>query len=233
MVFRIEAAIALGLIAAPAAAQVRIDARHDHWRKHCAGTLEVHEDGVRFSGAKDHQWRWKWIDIQQAKLSSSELTVTTYLDVMWRAGADREYRFALPKDASPDAIEARLRAGLGPHYIAAWNPPAEARWSRAAKHLERFGGKLGVLIASESGLAFRADKPVGSRTWNWTDIERVSSAGPYELTLTTYERSRAHYGGRRDFTFQLREPLDAQRYQELWNRIERTQHATVLDAFAK
>jgi hypothetical protein len=81
----------------------------------------------------------------------------------------------------------------------------------------------------EEGVSFRS-KPL-SRTWQWADLENVSSAGPYELTLTTFERSRIHYGGRRDFSFQLREPITAAQVDQLWRRVVRP--TQILSEFTK
>jgi hypothetical protein len=52
------------------------------------------------------------------------------------------------------------------------------------------------------------------------DIDNISTSGPFELTLTTFERAVSNYGSRRDFHFQLKEPLEEHKYNELWTRIQ-------------
>ena len=216
MAFRTKAAIAFCLAVATQAQVV-----HDHWRKSCSGALAITEAGVSFDGT-EHRWNWNWSDIQQATLSSGELRILTYRDSLWKLGADREVELKLPADTPLTDYDATLRQGLSMRYVARFSRPADSpEWSLAAKHLSRFGGVLGVLESTPEGLTFRAEKPDESRTWRWGDIEKVSSAGPYELTLTTYERARLHYGSRRDFTFQLREALTPARFQQLWERVER------------
>lgn len=233
MAFPIEAPIALCLMTVLAhGAGIRVEARHDHWHRYCAGSLEVGEEGIHFTGPK-HRWQWRWTDVQQVLLSHGELRVTTYRDSQWRLGADQELRFELPKDVDLAPVGLLLNTGLDRHYVDAWSRPVQLEWTLAAKHLERFGGKMGKLAASQAGLTFQSEKNGGTRCWRWRDIERISSSNPYELTLTTFERSRVHYGGRRDFTFQLREPLSEQRYQEIWSHVERIHNTTVLDEFVK
>jgi hypothetical protein len=40
------------------------------------------------------------------------------------------------------------------------------------------------------------------------------------LTITTFERALGHYGDRKGFNFRLKEPLDMERYNQLWRRVE-------------
>lgn len=84
----------------------------------------------------------------------------------------------------------------------------------------RTGGAEGVLRASAGALVFDTARKGRSRTWRYTDIDGVSTSGPFDLTVTTFERSRADYGDRKNFRFQLKQPLGEARYNELWRRIQ-------------
>src|ERR1039458_10573691 len=67
--------------------------RHKHLRGGCAGAMTVDENGVSFTGAKKHAWRWKYEDIQQLRLSPESIYILTYKDSKLRLGKDREYNF--------------------------------------------------------------------------------------------------------------------------------------------
>jgi hypothetical protein len=41
------------------------------------------------------------------------------------------------------------------------------------------------------------------------------------LTITTFERARLHYGDRKGFNFELKEPLTEERYNHVWLDIEK------------
>ena len=66
---------------------------------------------------------------------------------------------------------------------------------------------------SETGRTIRA--PGASRIF-----ENISSSGPFELTIVTFERARLHYGDRKQLNFQLKEVLSEDRYNELWLKIK-------------
>ena len=211
---RIEkAALAFLVLAQVAAAQeFRYQARHDHLRKSGAGTLVIGDKGVSFTENEgDHRWTWKWQDVQQLEIAPRTLRVLTYRDNRWRLGADREYRFDLDSGQSFDEAYEFLKDKLDQRLVAALaDPEAGLRWSLPVKHMRRFGGTLGVLEVGAGRLVFRADGKGESRTWRFADIQNISRSGPFEFTLTSYEKA---------FNFQLREPLSEARYNQLWREI--------------
>lgn len=242
MAFRIEARTFAGIALALSlqAETVTLTARHDHLKGSCSGSIAITAEGIEYTeGARSkprkrpHNYVWKWADTQQATLSGKELIVLTYEDRWAKLGADREMRFRLAPGAPLEAAGDALRAGLERKYVEALAQERAAEvpplWSLPAKHLAGFGGAVGTIEMREDGVGFRS-KPL-TRTWQWADLENVSSAGPYELTLTTFERSRVHYGGRRDFTFQLREAITPERVDQLWRRVVRP--AQILNEFTK
>ncbi len=66
---------------------------------------------------------------------------------------------------------------------------------------------------------YSTERKGASRTWRYSDIDNIATSGPFELTLTTFERALGHYGSRKDFSSQLTKPLDERKYTELWRRL--------------
>jgi len=92
-------------------------------------------------------------------------------------------------------------------------------WRGKAKHLTALGGSNGVVLISANAIVYEADAPGSSRTWRLQDIENVSTTGPFDLTISTFEREGSNYGSHRTFRFQLKEALPERTYNELWRRL--------------
>ena len=60
----------------------------------------------------------------------------------------------------------------------------------------------------------------GSRTWRYGDIDNISSSGPFELTVTTFERDKYTLGDRKAFNFQLKERITETAYNAIWIQIQ-------------
>jgi hypothetical protein len=235
MEFRIEktACAALVLLALPAAAaDLSYPVRHDHLLGSCKGTLVVGESGVSFQSNK-HAWKWAYRDIQQLELAPLRLRVLTYGDNKWQAGADREYRFEALEGRNFDGAYAMLKDRLDQRFVAVLPDGAVAPlWELPAKHLTRFGGSEGVLLVGPDRIVYKSARADESRTWRYTDIDSISSSGPFQLTLTTYERAKSHYGSLKGFNFQLKEGLAEERYNDLWRRLNRKKETLRLPALA-
>jgi len=205
-------------LAWPAAA-LDFPARHRHWRGGCAGVLTLDADGAGFRQApakkKAHAWRWKWEDIQQLELGDDRrVRILSYKDRALALGRDQAYEFVL--QGSPDLAAAREWLGrlMDGRFIARLAAPGERLlWELPVKRIRRNAGPQGVLRVYEDRVVFAAGKAGESRTWRDSDIDMISSAGPFELSIVTFER-----GGR--FDFQTRQRLDAARYEALWLRLE-------------
>ena len=202
-----------------AAGQLRFQVRHEHLHKGCEGVLSVDADGIAFTG-KPHTWRWSFSGIQQLKLEPRRLTLLTYEDRKWLLGADRSFTFTLPAGASFESAYPVLKERLGQRLVAALERAPEAiLWKLPAKKLGRITGAQGTLVVGADCLVFETSQPGAPRTWLYPDLDNISSSGPFELTVTAYERSRTAYGSQKSFHFQLKQPLTEDRYNELWWRV--------------
>ncbi len=215
------------LALAPAALASEYAARHDHAHKGCTGKLTIEEHGVSYreETAKKrkhpHSWTWNYQDIEQLELSPGRLRVLTYEDNQWKLGADRAFTFEARAGSDFASAYPLLKDRLDQRFIAELADQAvQPAWQIPVKHLGRIRGSHGVLIVGEDRLVYQTGEKRGARTWRFRDIDNLSTSGPFELTLTTFERAKSNYGSRRDFHFQLKEPLEERKYNELWTRIQ-------------
>jgi len=199
-------------------------ARHDHWRGGCAGRLTLDETHMAFDSdqEKDHSWKVSYLDAQQATvLETGEFRLLTYLDRKWRLGQDREHRLQVDDPQFPSRASAWLERRLDRRFVSGGRDVAgRPLWELPAKHLLRLSGTEGTLGVYEDRIVYRTGRLDDSRSWRLTDIDSISTSDPYQLTITTYERARSHYGNRKGFHFQLKQPLGEDRYNDLWRRVE-------------
>lgn len=78
--------------------------------------------------------------------------------------------------------------------------------------LWRISVREGELMVGADRVVYRTDAPEQSRTWRIGDIDAVSSAGPFDLTVTTDER---------EFRFQLKRELTETQYNQIWRAVNR------------
>jgi hypothetical protein len=191
------------LSAAALPAEIRFEARY----KKRLGTMTVDERAISFQGVKKDSWRWNYPDIDELKLGEHSVRVT--------AGHTYEFRGDVPAALYAlwkDRLDQRFVAELADRGV----PPD---WRIGVKHRIRRTSAEGVLEFGRDRIVFASARPDDSRTWRLSDIENVSSSGPFELTIVTFERARLDYGDRKQFNFQLKEVLSEARYNELWLRI--------------
>jgi hypothetical protein len=239
--------VGLVLLAPAALAQ---DLRYEVWHGHPLppyvkkagnmGTLSITDAGVSFEetyrdGVRPkhpHAWRWDYQDIQQLKIDSKSLTVLTYKDNKWKLGADRQYRFDLLTDRTFLDAWQRLKGRLDQRLVAAIpDHPSNVLWQIPVKHLLRFGGDEGVLQVGPDTIVYQSANNAESRTWRYEDIENISSSGPFDLTVTTFERAKTHYGNLKGFNFALKQRLEESRYNELWLRLNQSKGLKILDSY--
>ncbi len=219
-------------LAAMAAFGQTYDARHDHWRRSCTGQLTFDTQGVAFESSTKpkHSWKVSYLDAQQMKvLDNGEFRLLTYKDRKWRLGADREYRLRVADKQFAAQVGPLLENRLERRFVSGYAAgEGKILWELPAKHRLRFSGTEGVLVVAADRILYRTEKPGDSRTWFFPDIAGISSSDPYQFSITTYERALAHYGDRKGFNFQLKQPLSEDRYNDLWLRLEQSKGLQLL-----
>jgi hypothetical protein len=207
-----KAASCLILAGAMWAQGAQFAVRHEHLRKGCAGVMTVDENGVRFTGAKQHAWRWKYEDIQELRLAPESIHILTYKDSKLRLGKDREYNFIGKIPA--EELYPLLKDRMDQRFVAAVGQVSDLpSWSLPAKHLRPIVGSEGTLSFTADAIVYSTAVRAESRTWRYSDIDTIASSGPFQLTITTLEKT---------FNFQLKQPITEARYNNLWLQIEKT-----------
>ncbi len=204
------------------------------------GTLTISDTGVSFQETyKDgrtpkhpHAWRWDYQDIQQLKIAPKSVTVLTYKDNKWKLGADRMYQFDLVSDKTLEDAYNLLKSRLDQRLVATIaDSPIRVLWEIPVKHSHRFAGDEGVLQVGTEEIVYKSVKTNESRTWRYEDIENISTSGPFQLTITSFERARMHYGSRKGFEFQLKQRLEEARYNDLWLRLNQSKGLKILNSY--
>jgi hypothetical protein len=201
---------AISLILACAAWAQQLEVKHDHLRKYCVGTLTIDAEGLRFSGPKGHAWTWPYAEIQQLTLYPGTIRVLSYKDRSgWKLGKDVSYTFT--GKFPIDALERQWSAKLDQRFVdAAGQNSGMAGNKIPVKQVGLIKGTQGILTFGESSVVFDAAR--GARTWRINDIQYISSAGPFQLSITTLEKQ---------FDFQLKQAISESTYNQLWLDIER------------
>ena len=233
----VSLAVALSLAATARSQDLRFDVRHERALKDRLGRVTLDDRGVRYEqvlnvkqqsrvakGKKPPELeraRWDYRDIQQLWISPEKLVILTYTDRKWLLGADREFEFDLTgKGQSFTAAYEFLKGKLDQRFVAAMPDPAiDVVWEMPVKLLGTLRGSEGVLQAGADRIVYKTDRKAQSRTWRYRDVENAATSGPFQLTLTTYERAGTHYSSLKGFNFQLKEALDEKRFDFLWRRI--------------
>ena len=206
-----KAASCLILAGAIWAQGAQFTVRHEHLRKGCAGVMTVDENGVAFTGAKKHVWKWKYEDIQELRLAPESIYILTYKDSKLRLGEDRAYNFTGKIPA--EELYALLRERMDQRFVAEVGEAVGLpTWSAPVKHLRRTTGSEGTLAFGAEAIVYSTPAKAESRTWRYSDIESIASSGPFQLTITTLEKG---------FNFQLKQPITEARYNQLWLQIEK------------
>lgn len=233
MAFRIEKAIGIIVIfsAALSAGDLTAQVRHKHLRNGGIGQIEINAGGISFKEIgkhAEHSQEWRYEDIQQLTLRPNEITILTYDSDKWELGRVREYVFDQLPEGFAAQVYALLRAKLDQRFAAHISDAAvKPLWQAPAKLVRRFGGTQGALLIGEDRIEFKSEKGE-SYTWRLTDVQNVSSSGPFDLSITTLEESGVLRGGTSEYRFQLKASLSEARYNELWQRVNAANGLQVL-----
>jgi hypothetical protein len=234
MAFRIETRIGavLALAAVTASGQM-VMVRHKHARHGTTGELRVSGDGILFSETGKHQKHsrsWKYEDIQQLELSPGILKILTYEDRNWKMGGrDREYTFdGLPEGFAQEMYQL-WRGRLDQRFVADLADETIAPvWRVPAKLLGAIRGSEGFVLFGNDAIVYKTSRPEQSRTWRFSDIENVATAGPFDFSIVTREHHGNWNVGSREFRFQLKEALPESRYNELWRKLNLSKQSELI-----
>jgi hypothetical protein len=196
---------------------------HRYWHHDGTGTFTVTSDSISFTETgkhAEHSRVWKYGQIQQLELTQDSLTILTYEDQKWQLGRDRSYSFVKLPEGFAKSVYPMWRDTLDQRFIAALADNEITALAEFPAKLTGFvKGVEGTLVFGEDRILFRARKPAESRTWRFSDIENIASAGPFDLSIVTLEHHGAWNAGGRDFRFQLQRPLEEARFNELWRKV--------------
>ena len=228
MAFRIEAAIGTFLILGAAAAVAQpftFQVRHRHLHGGAAGTLRIGADSISFTEpSKDgkHSREWAFAEIQQLSLSAAELHILTYEDQKWQLGRDRDFVFDRLPEGMAQQVYPLLARSLDQRFVAELSDPGRRPlWQTGAKLLRGLGGSEGDLLIGDDWIVYKCKDARQSRTWRFQDIDNLATSGPFDLAITTLERSDWRHAGPTEFRFELKQPLDENRYNKLWRSMQR------------
>lgn len=183
------------------------------------GVLRITDSYISFEDKK-HSHEWKYSDIQQLSLSPERMRLLTYEDQRWKLGRDRAYVFDHLPPQMAEQLYPFLPSMLDQRFIAELSSSAvQPLWQSDVKLQRGRGGSQGTLVVGESVIVYQTKSSGQSRTWRYQDIDNLSSSGPFELTLMTFERSGWNRGTPSEFRFQLKVFLPESRYNELWRRL--------------
>jgi len=183
---------------------------HEHLRKFCVGTLTVDANGIRFNGPKGHAWIWPYAEIQQLTLHPGSIHILSYKDSSnWKLGKDVSYTFT--GEFPTEDLERQWSATLDQRFVAAVGQESGLSGLKLpVKELGLTKGTQGTLTFGGSAVVY--DTARDPRTWRYNDIQFISSANPFQLTIMTLEKQ---------FRFQLKQAITESAYNQLWLEIEK------------
>ena len=201
---------AICLILGSAAWAQQFPVYHKHLRKFCAGTLTVDDKGIGFSGPKHHAWIWPYAEIQQLTLRSGSIHILSYKDSSnWKLGKDVSYSFT--GEFPTEDLERQWSTTLDQRFVAAVGQASGlSSLEFQVKQLALTKGTEGTLTFGATAVVYDTSRE--PRTWRYKDIQFISSANPFQLTITTLEKQ---------FRFQLKQAITETAYNQLWLEIEK------------
>jgi len=203
-------------------AESRFQVKHEHGIGSCRGELVFNEDTVEYvtSHKKDAR-TWKYVDIQQLGLvSDKKISLVTYEDRKLQFGKDKLFHFELTEGTIPPPLWTSLQARLTKPLVSAVIPELPpAKYEIPVKHQHTLGGCQGTLEIGEQEVIYKTSHQSDSRVWRYEDLSSIGSTGPFQLRLSSMERTGGEFGGEKNFIFDLKRRLDPEVYDFLWKKI--------------
>ena len=214
--------ICLALPGFPLRAETRLSVRHDHGLRSCRGELVFSEQQVEYITTNKKDARvWKYADIQQVGLlSEKKISVVSYEDQKLAFGKDKRFRFGLLEGAIPESLWSFLQTRLSRPLVSERIPTGiVSKAEIPVKHQHALGGCQGVLKIGELFVIYETPDKQDSRIWRFEDISSMGSTGPFQLRLTSMERTGWEIGGEKNFIFDLKRRLESDVYDFIWWKI--------------
>jgi hypothetical protein len=206
------------------AEDTRFQVKHDHGLRSCRGELVFRDDGVEYlTSHKEDARIWNYINIQQLGLKSDKkISVVTYEDRKLQFGKDKIFNFELAEGSIPPAFVSGLQTRLTKPLVSAVIPESSpARYQLPVKHQHALGGCQGSLEVGEHEVVYRTSHSSDSRIWRYKNLSSIGSTGPFQLRLSTMERTQGEHSAEKNFIFDLKRRLDPEIYDFLWGKINR------------
>ena len=204
------------------AEEIRFQVKHDHGLRSCRGELVFRDDGVEYlTSHKEDARTWNYVDIQQLGLKSDKkISIVTYEDMKLQFGKDKIFNFELTAGSIPPALASALQTRLTKPLVSAVIPelPA-AKYEVPVKHQHALGGCQGSLEIGEHEIVYKTSHSSDSRIWRYDQLTSIGSTGPFQLRLSSMERTGGEYGAEKNFIFDLKRRLDPEIYDFLWRRV--------------
>ncbi len=213
-------------------AEIRFKVKHDHGLRSCQGELVFSEAGIEYTTNHRKDARnWKYEDVQQlGLLSPRRISLLTYEDRKLEFGKDKIFNFELTEGVIPESMGAFLHGTLTRSIVSELIPPdIKSKYEIPVKHQHAFGGCQGTLVISEHYLAYRTGDKTHSRLWRYEDLSSMGSTGPFELRLSTFERTSGENGAEKNYILILKRRLDQKTYDFIWWKLNGPQIASGFD----
>lgn len=215
--------LAASLMTTPlATAEVRLPVQHTHAFKDCKGELVIGDQGIEYiTKHKKHARVWSYVDIQQVGLmNANTVSIVTYEDSRKEFGKDRRFHFILTSGSIPESLTSYLQSRVTKPLVTGMLPSSlPGKYEMPAKHQHAWGGCQGILKIGEDYIAYQTSNKEDSRLWLYQSISSMGSTGPYQLRLTTMERTGSEISGEKNFIFDLKQGLDPKVYDYIWWKI--------------
>lgn len=204
------------------AQETRFQVKHDHGIKSCRGELVFGEQSMEYvtSHKKDAR-TWNYVDVQQlGLLGDKKVSVVTYEDRKLQFGKDKIFNFELTQGSISPSLWNSLQARLTKPLVSAVIPELpDARYHLPVKHQHALGGCQGTLEFGEQQVVYRTSHQSDSRIWRYEDLSSMGTTGPFQLRLSSMERTHGEYGAEKNFIFDLKTRLNSETYDFLWRKI--------------
>ena len=210
-------------------AEIRIKVKHDHGVKSCQGELVFGDTGIEYvtSHTKDAR-AWKFEEIQQlGLLGPKKISLLTYEDQKLEFGKDKIFNFELTGGVIPESLGVFLEGKLTRPLVTELIPvDIHAQYQIPVKHQHTFGGCQGTLEISEHYIAYKTSDKDHSRLWRYEDLSSMGSTGPFQLRLSTLERTGGENGSEKNYIFTLKRRLEQKISDFIWWKLNGPQIAS-------